>query len=98
MHLSVDPPPVAKIEVWCGDQARAFTAALCSLNFVYILEVLMSHMETALSLPPEATILPSNDHLTPHTSWRWASYLPTADFNRTSHIMTVLSLDPLAIR
>lgn len=33
MHLSAVPPPDARSPVWWGDQAIAFTAAVCSVNF-----------------------------------------------------------------
>ena len=98
MHLSVDPPPVAKIDIWWGDHANAFTAALCSLNLAKHLSVRMSQIDTMLSLPPDAIMLPSNDHLTPQTSWRWLVNLEIYLFVLTSQIMTELSLDPLAIR
>jgi len=66
IDLSVEPPPVAKIEFLWGDQANALTAAVCSVIFPICLPILGSHINTILSFPPEANNELSEDHLRPH--------------------------------
>ena len=54
MVLSVDPPPVARMECWWGDHANALTAAECSINLDSSLFILKFHKHTQFSFPPEA--------------------------------------------
>lgn len=62
------------------------------------LPALISYMATKLSLPPEATILPSNDHFTPHTYCLCAYHLLMVYLDRISHIDIVQSLEPLTTK
>lgn len=98
MCLSVLPPPVAKIEVWWGDHAKALTAAVCYVKRWYMRLFLISNKEIMLSFPPEAIIFPSNDHLTPQISCLCGSHLWTIYLLRWSHILMAQSLPPLTIK
>lgn len=65
IDLSVEPPPVAKSELLCGDHAKAFTAAVCYASFPMCRPILGSQIKTRLSLPPVAMRPLSQDHLRP---------------------------------
>jgi hypothetical protein len=53
----------------------AFTAAVCSENFIVGLLLFSDQMHSWLSLPPDASWRLSGDHLRPHTSERCAEHL-----------------------
>jgi hypothetical protein len=69
--LSVEPPPVAKSECLLGDHANAFTAAVCSVNFLIDLLIRGYQTNTILSLPPEAMKFSSADHFSPQIYCLW---------------------------
>jgi len=75
MHLSAVPnlgynlpPPEARRQDLCGDQAIPFTAALCNVNFARGILELTLQMNNLLSFPPEASCVSSKLHFSPHTS------------------------------
>lgn len=96
--LSAEPPPEAKTPWLWGLHAIPLTAAEWEVNLQIGVVLFALHMNNLLSLPPEASKLWSNDHLSPHTSWVWPSYFETIRLKRylTSLIRILLSLDPLA--
>ena len=95
MHLSAVPPPVARTPDWFGFHAIALTAALWSLNLTIGLSVNWFHIINLLSLPPLANCLPSNDHLSPQTSYLWPWYLwVTHDLALRSLFSMSVSLEP----
>lgn len=53
----------------------AFTAAVCSENFMVGLLLFNDQMQSWLSLPPDASWRLSGDHLRPHTSDLCAEHL-----------------------
>jgi hypothetical protein len=53
----------------------AFTAAVCSENFIVGLLRFKDQMHSWLSLPPDASCRLSGDHLSPHTSDLCAEHL-----------------------
>ena len=59
---------MARTEFLWGDQAKAFTAAVWSVNFPIYLPILGSQINTKLSFPPEAKKELSQDHFSPHIS------------------------------
>ena len=75
MVLSADPPPLAKTPWLWGLQAIPLTAAQWLLNLQMGVELWALHMNSLLSLPPEARRLLLKDHFSPQTSWVWPSYL-----------------------
>ena len=65
MWRSEVPPPEASRPCWCGDQARALTAAVCEVSRntgAASLPPPAAHTATALSLPPLASCRSSGDH------------------------------------
>ena len=68
IHLSAVPPPEASKPFWWGLQPIAFTAAWCSENLAKGCSPLWRlHINSLLSLPPDANYCSSNDHFNPHT-------------------------------
>lgn len=62
---SAVPPPETKSPCWWGDQASAFTAAVCFRNeAVGELDCILQRF-SRLSFPPEANCCPSKDHFNP---------------------------------
>mmetsp|Transcript_818 Transcript_818/g.1934 ORF Transcript_818/g.1934 Transcript_818/m.1934 type:complete len:200 (+) Transcript_818:422-1021(+) len=85
MHRSAVPPPEASSPFWCGDQAMALTAAVCSLKRRTGDVECGDQMKSLLSLPPDASCCPSNDQRRPHTSCLWPeSLLVKCSGTRTS--------------
>ena len=67
IHLSPEPPPLAKIELLWGFHAKALTAALWEVNLqIGVLEQTL-HIKSLLSFPPEANFCSSGDHFKPQT-------------------------------
>ncbi len=97
IDLSVDPPPVASKELLLGDQAKAFTAAVCSVNFPMYFLILGYQINTKLSLPPDASKLLSQDHFKPQISCWWPSNRMQLSLYLTSQIIISLSFEPEAI-
>lgn len=92
---SAVPPPVAKSPCWCGDHAKALTAALWSLKLL-IAWPLIFHTKTRLSLPPEAKYWSSLDHFNPQISCLCSDSLWTKLLeDRKSLCRMLLSLDPV---
>ena len=92
---SAVPPPVAKSPCWCGDQAKALTAALWSEN-LFIGWPWRFQTITLLSLPPEAKCWSSFDHFKPHIYCPWSVSFWTKLFGvRISLCKMDLSLDPV---
>ena len=97
MHRSAVPPPLARRPCWYGDQAIAFTAAVCSWNRATGAAFRTLQMNSLLSLPPDASCCASNDHFRPHTSCLWPVRFPTVgSFARTSRRKMLRSRDPEA--
>ena len=75
MQRSAVPPPEARVWACHGHQARALTAARCSVRrwrgAVTAPDRDESQMQRVLSLLPEASAVPSGDHFKPHTSCSW---------------------------
>lgn len=97
IDLSVEPPPVAKRELLCGDQANAFTAAVWSVSLPIWRPILGSQIKTKLSLPPVAIKPLSHDHFNPHIYCSWPSKRIQASRCLISQIIISLSFDPDAI-
>ena len=92
--LSAVPPPVARSPCWWGDQAKALTAALWSVNlFTTCPEFVQT--TTLLSLPPEQSCYLSGDHFNPQTYCLWPINFLTKDLGALgSDSIILLSLDP----
>lgn len=71
MVLSADPPPDASTPWLWGFHARPLTAAQCWLNLLTGIVECVFHIMSLLSLPPDASDCPSNDHFNPQTSCVW---------------------------
>jgi len=93
---SYNPPPLNSTPRSCGEKATAFIAALCYLQKANGSLKCRLHNPNLLSLPPEASYIPSELHDSPHTS----ILCPTnekIDFAfpiRISWLLIVLSRDP----
>lgn len=94
---SAVPPPDTRSPCWWGDQARAFTAAVCfKKEAVGMLDDILQRF-SLLSLPPEANCCPSNDHFNPQTSCLWPVILfMYSSPIRISRRRMFLSREPLA--
>lgn len=97
MQRSAVPPPLANSPWWCGDQAIAFTAAMCSEYDWTGLSECWFHTYRRLSLPPLARYWLSGDHFRPHTSCRWpgSRRSDTSAGVRVSRCIINRSRDPL---
>ena len=71
MCLSAVPPPEAKIGKF-ELKDNALTAALCSEKVAILFIIFNENKTSLLSLPPEAIIWESGDHLIPQISCWWA--------------------------
>lgn len=95
--LSAVPPPDTSRPCWWGDQANAFTAALCLAKLAVGVGECILQIFSLLSLPPEASCCWSNDHFKPQTYCLCPINLATNWFAALlSRIRIFLSLDPLA--
>lgn len=95
MVLSAVPPPEAKRPCWWGDQAIAFTAAVCSLNLMMGCVEWAFQIKSLLSFPPEHNCCSSGDHFKPQISCLWpVSFDMNGWLTLKSRWRIVLSLEP----
>jgi hypothetical protein len=93
--LSAVPPPDANNPYWWGDHASALTAAECLESVLIGWFDERFHKNTLLSLPPEASCWPSNDHFSPHTYCLWAISLSVKRLGSlVSRLRIILSFEP----
>ncbi len=98
MFLSEVPEPEAKIFLYVGFHANAFTAALCSPSLFSKHLYQRSHTISQLSFPPEAIKFPSKENLSPQISYQCPTKLKTGSklCYLTSKSQTILSFEPAA--